>query len=120
MNKAWGFVYWGQLVDKWEDLPSRDGILNPGYKLEWENFQHDIVTDYLAWQAKIVNEYKRPDQFITRDFSGGVHINLDQWAIARTLDIGQPIRISRHRSGLTGARSGSRTMLHAPCEIRTS
>jgi beta-galactosidase len=87
MNKAWGFVYWGQLVDKWEDLPSRDGILNPGYKLEWENFQHDIVTDYLGWQARIVNEYKRSDQFITQDFSGGVHTNLDQWAIARNLDI---------------------------------
>jgi beta-galactosidase len=87
VNKIWGLTYWGQLVDKWEDLPSRDGILNPGYKLEWENFQHDIVTDYLAWQAKIVNEYKRPDQFITQDFSGGVHTNLDQWAIARSLDI---------------------------------
>jgi beta-galactosidase len=87
INKIWGLVYWGQLVDMWEDLPPRDGILNPGYKLEWEDFQHDIVTDYLAWQAKIVNEYKRPDQFITQDFSGGVHTNLDQWAIARSLDI---------------------------------
>jgi beta-galactosidase len=87
MNKAWGLVYWGQLVDKWEDLPPRNGILNPGYKLEWENLQHDIVTDYLAWQAKIVNEYKRPDQFVSQDFSGGVHTNLDQWAIARNLDI---------------------------------
>jgi len=87
VNKIWGLVYWGQLVDKWEDLPPRDGILNPGYKLEWENFQHDVVTDYLAWQAKIVNEYKRPDQFITQDFSGGFHTNLDQWAIARSLDI---------------------------------
>jgi beta-galactosidase len=87
INKVWGLVYWGQLVDRWEDLPRRDGILNPGYKLEWENFQHDIVTDYLAWQAKLVNEYKRPDQFITQDFSGGVHTNLDQWAIARSLDM---------------------------------
>jgi beta-galactosidase len=87
MNKAWGLVYWGQLVDRWEDLPPRDGILNPGYKLEWENFQHDVVTDYLAWQSKIVNEYKRPDQFITQDFSGGVHTNLNQWAIAANLDI---------------------------------
>ena len=87
MNKAWGLVYWGQLVDKWEDLPPRDGILNPGYKLEWENFEHDIVTDYLAWQAKIVDEYKRPDQFVTQDFSGGVHTNLNQWAIAGNLDI---------------------------------
>ena len=87
INKIWGLVYWGQLVDKWEDLPSRDGILNPGYKLEWENFGHDVITDYLAWQAKIVNQYKRSDQFITQDFSGGVHTNLDQWAIARNLDI---------------------------------
>jgi beta-galactosidase len=87
INRIWGLVYWGQLVPTWEDLPPRDGILNPGYKLEWENFQHDIVTDYLAWQSKIVNEYKRPDQFITHDFSGGVHTNLDQWAIAKSLDV---------------------------------
>jgi len=87
INKAWGLVHWGQLVDKWEDLPPPDGILNPGYKLEWENFQHDVVTEFLAWQAKIVNEYKRPDQFITQDFSGGVHTDIDQWAIARSLDI---------------------------------
>jgi beta-galactosidase len=87
LNRMWGLVYWGQLVGSWEDLPPRNGILNPGYKLEWENFQHDAVTDYLAWQAKIVSEYKRPDQFITQDFSGGVHTNLDQWGIARALDI---------------------------------
>ena len=87
LNKIWGLAYWGQLVDTWDDLPPRNGILNPGYKLEWENFQHDVVTDYLAWQTKIVRQYKRPDQFITQDFSGGVHTNLDQWAIARNLDI---------------------------------
>jgi beta-galactosidase len=87
INRIWGLAYWGQLVDTWEDLPPPDGILNPGFKLEWENFQHDIVTEYLAWQAAIVNEYRRPDQFITTNFSGGVHTNLDQWAIARHLDL---------------------------------
>jgi beta-galactosidase len=87
INKMWGLVYWGQLVDKWDDFPPIDGIINPGIKLEWENFQHDIVTDYLSWQAKIVNEYKRPDQFITQDFSGGVHTDIDQWGIAKSLDI---------------------------------
>lgn len=64
INRAWGLVYWGQLVDKWEDLPPIDGILNPGYRLEWKNFQQDVVTEYLAWQAAIVNEYKLPGQFI--------------------------------------------------------
>lgn len=87
LNRVWGFVYWGQLVSGWEDFPPRDGILNPGYKLEWERFQRERVTDFLAWQAKIVNEYKRKDQFITHDFSGGAHTDIDQWAIARHLDI---------------------------------
>jgi len=87
INKIWGLVYWGQLVDTWEDLPPPEGILNPGYKLEWEQFQQDVVTDYLAWQAKIVAEYKRPDQFVTHDFSGGVHTNIDQWAITQSLDV---------------------------------
>jgi beta-galactosidase len=87
INRVWGLAYWGQLVDNWDDFPPPDGILNAGYRLEWENFQHDIVTDYLAWQAGIVNEYKRPDQFITTCFSGGVHANLDQWSIARDLDV---------------------------------
>jgi beta-galactosidase len=87
LNRVWGFVYWGQLVNDWEELPPRDGILNPGYKLEWERFQQSRVTDFLAWQAGLVNEYKRPGQFITHDFSGGVHTDIDQWAIARHLDI---------------------------------
>jgi beta-galactosidase len=87
LNGIWGLAYWGQLVDQWNDLPTPEGVLNPGYKLEWENFHHQIVTDYLAWQARIVNEYRRPHQFITTCFSGGVHNDLDQWAIARNLDI---------------------------------
>ena len=87
INRMWGLAYWGQLVDTWDDLPPRDGILNPGYRLEWENFQHDVITEYLGWQAKIVEEYKRPGQFITHDFGGGTHTEIDQWAIARHLDV---------------------------------
>lgn len=87
MNRVWGLVYWGQLLGGWEEVPPRDGILNPGWKLEWDRYQASLVTDFLAWQAKIVNEYKRPGQFITQDFSGGVHTDIDQWAIAKSLDI---------------------------------
>ncbi len=87
MNEVWGLVYWGQLVDNWDELPSRDGILNPGYKLEWERFQQWIVTDFLSWQAALIREYSRPDQFITQDFVGGVRTNVDQWAISRSLDV---------------------------------
>lgn len=87
LNEIWGLVYWGQLVDSWDDFPSRDGILNPGYKLEWERFQRTIVTDFLSWQAAIIREYKRPDQFITQDFVGRVLTNVDQWAISRSMDV---------------------------------
>ncbi len=87
LNKVWGLAYWGQLLNDWEELSPRDGIVNPGYKLEWERYQQKLVTDYLAWQAGIVNEYKRPDQFITQNFEGGVRTNVDEYEIARHLDI---------------------------------
>ncbi len=87
LNKLWGLVYWGQLLNGWDELPPRDGILNPGYKLEWERYQQSLVTDFLAWQASIVNEYKRPDQFITQNFVGGIRTNIDEFEIARHLDI---------------------------------
>lgn len=87
LNRVWGLVYWGQLLGGWEEVPVRDGIVNPGYKLEWERYQRGLVTDFLDWQAKLVSAYKKPHQFITQDFSGGVHTDIDQWAIARSLDV---------------------------------
>jgi len=87
LNKIWGFTYWGQLLNDWDEFPPRDGILNPGYKLEWERYQQKIVTDFLAWQASIVNEYKRPDKFITHNFVGGIRTNIDEFEIAKHLDI---------------------------------
>jgi len=109
LNKLWGLAYWGQLVDTWEEFPPRDGILNPGYKLEWERFQQDIVTEFLAWQAAIVREYKRAGQFITHNFVGGVRTNLNQPAIARHLDIAavNPYHAMQDRfDGLAIALSG--------------
>jgi len=87
LNELWGLVYWGQLLNDWDELPPRDGVLNPGYKLEWERYQRQLATDFLAWQAKIVNEHRRPDQFVTQDFHGGMHLDVDAPAIARSLDV---------------------------------
>jgi beta-galactosidase len=86
LNELWGLAYWGQLVDNWDEFPARTGILNPGYKLEWERFQQQIVTDFLAWQAKIVREYARPGQFVMHDFVGGLRPGLNQFEIARHMD----------------------------------
>jgi beta-galactosidase len=60
--------------------------LNPGYKLEWARFQRSIVTEFLAWQARILREYIPARQFVTQDF-GGFNANVDHWAIGRAMDI---------------------------------
>jgi len=87
LNKAWGLNYWGQNIADFDELPPRDGMLNPGYKLEWERFQQNIIAGFLAWQAAIVKEIKRPDQFISHDFVGGFPSDVDQYETAKALDI---------------------------------
>ncbi len=68
LNKRWGLQYWGMTLNGWDEFPTRDGATNPGYKLEWERYGQQVVADYLSWQASIIREYRRPDQFITHDF----------------------------------------------------
>jgi beta-galactosidase len=87
LNRAWGLNYWGQRINSFDELPPREGALNPGYKLEWERFEQAIATEFLGWQAAIVRELKRPDQFITHDFCGGLPTDVRQIDIARALDI---------------------------------
>jgi beta-galactosidase len=87
LNKAWGLNYWGQRIGSFDELPPRDGALNPGYKLEWERFQQTIVADFLGWQAEIVRSLKRPGQFITHDFVGGFPGDVSQPEIAACLDV---------------------------------
>lgn len=86
LNRAWGLNYWGQNIATWQDLPPREGILNPGYKLEWERFQQKIAADFLGWQAGIIRELKRPDQFVSHDFAG-IPTDVDPYEITKALDI---------------------------------
>jgi beta-galactosidase len=87
LNKIWGLNYWGQRLNDWSELPVRDGIINPGWKLEFERYSQWMTTDFLAWQSAIVNEYKRPDQFVTHDLAGPPKADVNEYDIARTLDI---------------------------------
>jgi beta-galactosidase len=87
LNAAWGLNYWGQNIADFDELPPREGILNPGYKLEWERFEQGIIADFLAWQAAIVREIKRPDQFVSHDFVGGFPSDVDQFETVKALDI---------------------------------
>src|SRR5580658_3402189 len=87
LNSIWGLVYWGQSLHDWSEVPPRNGILNPGWKLEWDRYQDSLATRYLAWQAALVREYLRPDQFVMQDFGGATRSDVSEYAIARSLDI---------------------------------
>ncbi len=67
--------------------PPRNGILNPGWKLEWDRYQDSLATRYLAWQAALVREYLRPDQFVMQDFGGATRSDVNEYAVSKTLDI---------------------------------
>lgn len=94
INKAYGLDYWSNRINSWEDFPSAVGTINASLSSEFSTFQRKLVTDYLAWQAKIVNEYKRPGQFVTQNFdfewrgySFGIQPDVDHFAAAQAMDI---------------------------------
>lgn len=86
LNKLWGLNYWGMTIDSWEEVPPRDGVTNTAYKLEWARFNRKAVADFLIWQSKIVEEYKRSDQFITHCFMPSVQ-NIDQIESSTKMDM---------------------------------
>lgn len=94
MNKAFGFAYWSNSIADWEDLPDVRQTINGSYAAEYEAFQRKLVTDFLAWQRAIVDEYRRPDQFVTHNFdfewhgfSYGLQPDADQFEAADSLTV---------------------------------
>jgi|CZKS01.1.fsa_nt_gi beta-galactosidase len=87
LNQLWGLVYWGQSLRDWSEVPPRNGIVNPGWKLEWDRYQDSLTANYLAWQYSLLKEYVRPDQFIMQDFGGATRPNVNEYAISKNLDI---------------------------------
>jgi beta-galactosidase len=94
INKRFGLDYWSNRINSWEDFPSTVGTINGSLGAEFAKFQRKLVTNFLAWQVSIVNEYKRPDQFVTQNFdfewrgySFGVQPNVDHFAASQAFDI---------------------------------
>ena len=87
MNKAWFLNYWGQDVNRWEDMPTPDRATSTSYKLEWSRWEQMRVTDYLAWQADLVRKSRGPNQFVTQDFGGMMHNDRNENETAKSLDI---------------------------------
>jgi beta-galactosidase len=87
LNKAWFLNYWGEDVNGWENMPPRDGTISTGYKLEWTRWSQMRVTNYLAWQAALVREYRGPNQFVTQDLGGVMKRDVNELEVSKTLDI---------------------------------
>ena len=94
LNQAWGLDYWSNRINAWEDFPDVRGTINASLGEEYQKFQRKLVSDFLAWQSAIVQEYARPDQFITQNFdydwrgySFGMQPEVDQWDAAKTLTV---------------------------------
>ncbi|QGQ95636.1 beta-galactosidase [Paenibacillus psychroresistens] len=94
MNKQFGLDYWSNRINAWEDFPSTIGTINGSLGSEFAKFQRSLVTDFLGWQAAIVNEYKREGQFVTQNFdfewrgySHGIQPDVDHFAASKAFDI---------------------------------
>jgi len=94
LNQAYGLDYWSSRINAWEDFPSIDGAVNASLTSAFAEYQRNLVTDYLAWQAGIVRGIKRPNQFITQNFdmdwrgySYDIQPEVDNFAAARALDV---------------------------------
>lgn len=95
INRAWGLDYWSNRIDSWEDVPSTVGTINPSMGAEFARFQKLLVTEFLTWQAQIVRELARPDQFLTHNFdltfnhggSFGLQVDVDHFKASAAVDI---------------------------------
>lgn len=94
MNEAFGFAYWSNRVDCWENLPDPTGSINGSYLAAFEEFRRELVTEFLLWQSSIVEEYRRPDQFVThnfdfewREYSFGIQPDVDHDRAAEAVTI---------------------------------
>ncbi|MBM6855277.1 beta-galactosidase [Mediterraneibacter glycyrrhizinilyticus] len=110
LNAEFGLDYWSNRINAWEDFPDVRGTINGSLGAEFEKFQRLQVEEFLSWQASIVNEYRRDDQFIThnldfewRGHSYGVQPDVDHFRTARCLTIAGTDIYHPTQDKLTGA-----------------
>ena len=110
MNHEFGLDYWSNRINAWEDFPDVRGTINGSLGAEFEKFQRTLVDEFLSWQADIVNEYRREDQFITHNFdfewrgySYGVQPDVNHYHAAKTLTIAGTDIYHPTQDDLTGA-----------------
>lgn len=102
LNYEFGLDYWSNRINAWEDFPDVRGTIKGSLGAEFEKFQRTLVDKFLGWQADIVNEYRREDQFVThnldfewRGYSYGIqpyvnHLHASQCLTIAGTDIYHP------------------------------
>ena len=107
MNHEFGL---SNRINAWEDFPDVRGTINGSLGAEFEKFQRTLVDEFLSWQADIVNEYRREDQFITHNFdfewrgySYGVQPDVNHYHAAKALTIAGTDIYHPTQDDLTGA-----------------
>ena len=68
VNEAYVMNHWSLSVSSFDELPDPEETSNGGYACAFEEYRREIAAEFLHWQAEIVSEYKRNDQFITHNF----------------------------------------------------
>lgn len=103
LNHAFGMRHWSDSVASFDELPDPTGSVNASYIGAFEEYRRELASNFLHWQADIVREYKRDDQFITHNFdyfwrelsdegqqmgySAGLQPDLNCYEAAKALDI---------------------------------
>ena len=110
MNHEFGLDDWSNRINAWEDFPDVRGTINGSLGAEFEKFQRTLVDEFLSWQADIVNEYRREDQFITHNFdfewrgySFGVQPDVNHYHAAKALTVAGVDIYHPTQDDLTGA-----------------
>ena len=86
LNREWGLVYWSHRLSTWADLWTPDGNVQPQYDVAWRQFQAAQTDEFIAWQAGLVREYAREDQFVTTCLQYD-RPAVDEVGVTRALDL---------------------------------
>lgn len=121
LNRTFCLPYWSNSIRDWDQFPDMAGCINGGLAGEFEKFQRKMAADYLYWQADIVREYIREDQFITHNFdfewkkfgadiaqdgySYGVQPGINQFEAAKCLTVAGTDIYHPTQDELTGAET---------------
>ena len=109
-NQEFGLDYWSNRISSWNDFPDIRGTINGSLSAAYKRFLRDCITNFLHWQANIIEEYRKTEQFITHNFdfsweeySFGIQPEVNQYDAAKCMDVAGVDIYHPSQDHLTGA-----------------